>query len=76
MGGAIVGDKEHAARGTIRFLAHDLSDKALERGDAVLALAAAEQLGAMHVPGGEISQRAGTRIFVLDIDRAPRCRGQ
>jgi hypothetical protein len=71
MGRAIVGDKEHAARGTIRLLAHDLRDKAFERGDASLALATPEQPGAMHIPGGEISQRAGSRIFVLDTERTP-----
>jgi hypothetical protein len=52
--GAIVCDKEHTTRGTIRFLAHDLRDQALKWGDAVLALTAAEQLGAMHVPAGEV----------------------
>jgi hypothetical protein len=71
MGGAIVGDKEHAVRGTIGFLAHHLCDKAFERGDASLALATSEQPGAMHIPGGKISQRAGSGIFVLDTKRTP-----
>ena len=66
MGGAIIGDKEYAARGTIRLLPHDLSDKAFERGDAGLALTPPEQPGAIDIPGGEISQRAGSRIFVFD----------
>lgn len=30
----------------------------------------------MHVPCGEVSQRTGTHILVLDVDRAPRRRGQ
>src|SRR5208337_4019653 len=72
MGGAVVCDEKHATGRTIRFPAHDLSDEALERSDAGLALAAAEQLGAMHVPGGEVGQCAGTNVFVLDVDRAPR----
>ena len=76
MAGTIVGNQEHATRRTIRFLAHDLTDEAVERRDAVLALAAAEQPGSMHVPRGEVGQRAGTRVFVLNIDRAPRRRGQ
>ena len=42
MGRAIVGDKEHAARGTIGFLAHHLCDEAFERGDPSLALAPPE----------------------------------
>ena len=70
MGRTVVGDEEHTSSGAVRLLAHDLSDKALERSDAVLAFAAAEQLGAMHVPGGKVGQRAGTHVFVLDIDRA------
>lgn len=53
-------------------MVHDLSDQALERSDAVLGFAVAEQLGAMHVPGSEVGQRAGTRVLVLDIDRATR----
>jgi len=70
MGRAVVGDEEHTAGGAIRLLVHDLRDKALESSDAVLAFAAAEQLGPMHVPGGEVGQRAGTSVFMLDIDRA------
>ena len=71
MGGAIVRDKEHAVRGTIRFFSHDLRDKTLERGNASLTLAAPEQPGTMHVPGGEISQCAGPRVFMLDAERTP-----
>ena len=72
MGRPVVGDEEHTTGGTIRLLSHDLGDQALERRDAVLTFATAEQLGAMHVPGGEIGQRAGTRVFMLNIDRATR----
>jgi hypothetical protein len=71
VGGAIVGDNEHTARGTIRLLAHDLRDQTLKRSDASLAFATPEQLGTMHIPGGEISQRAGSRVFVLDTERTP-----
>ena len=39
-------------------------------GDAVLALAAAEQPGSMHVPRGKIGQCAGTRVLVLNVDRS------
>jgi hypothetical protein len=52
--GAVVCDKEHTTRGTIRFLTHDLRDQAFERCDAVLALTATEQLGVMYVPRGEV----------------------
>ena len=68
MGGTVVRDEEHVPRRTIGFLSHDLSDQALERRDPVLVLAAAEQPGAVHVPGGQISPRPGPRIFVLDTE--------
>lgn len=73
MGRAVTEDQEHWARGTVRLLAHDLSDKAFRRGNAGLALTTLEQLGAVDIPGGKISQRAGSRIFVLDTQRTP-CR--
>ena len=69
MRGTIVDDEEHATSGSIGFPAHDLSDETLECSDAVLAFAAVEQPGAMHIPGCEVGQRTGTRILVLDIDR-------
>ena len=72
MGGTIVSDQEHATRRTIRLFAHDLNDEALESGDAVLALAATKKLGSLHVPRSEVGQRAGSGVFVLNIDRAPR----
>src|SRR6266567_5034944 len=73
---AVVSDQEHPTRRVVRLLAHRLGNEAPERADAVLALAAAKQFGALHVPGSEIGQRAGTRVFVLDVDRTSRCRGQ
>ena len=60
-----------AAGWPIRFPAHDLADEAVECRDTVLAFAAAEQSGSMHVPRGKVSQRTGTSILVLDVDRAP-----
>ena len=67
----IVGNQEHTAGWPIRFPAHDLTDEVVEDRDTVLALAAAEQSGSMHVPRGKVSQRTGTRILVLNVDRAP-----
>jgi len=72
MGGTIVSDQEHATRRTIRLPTHDLNDEALESGDAVLAFAATKKLGSLHVPRSEVGQRAGSGVFVLNIDRAPR----
>ena len=42
MGRTVVGDEEHTSRGAVRLLAHDLSDKALERSDAVRAFASGD----------------------------------
>ena len=72
MGGTIVSDQEHATCRTIRLPAHDLNDEALESCDAVLALAATEKLGSLHVPRSEVGQRAGSGVFVFNVDRAPR----
>ena len=71
MGRAIVGDEIHAMRGTIGFRGHDPRDKTLKRGDAGLAFATPEQPGAMHVQGGQVCQRTGTRIFMFDTERTP-----
>jgi hypothetical protein len=46
--------------GLIRLPAHDLRDETLEYRDAVLAFAAAEQPGAMHILGCEVGQRTGS----------------
>ena len=75
MGRAIIGDQEHTVSGTIRLLAHDLSDKAFKRGNAGLALTAPKQLGAMDIPRGEIGECAASCIFVLDTQRTSRRRG-
>jgi hypothetical protein len=55
--------------------AHDLNDEVLESCDAVLALATTEKQGSLHVPRSEVGQRAGSGVFVLHIDRAPRAGG-
>ena len=52
--GAVVCDQEHALRRPVGRLTEDLADKVVECCDAILALAAAEQFGSMHVPGGEV----------------------
>src|SRR5208337_3002315 len=54
MAGAIVCNQEHATGRPIRLMAHDLANQAMECRNAVLALAAAEQPGSMHVPRGKI----------------------
>jgi len=69
---AIVDNPEYAPRGAVGLLAHDLSDQTFEGGDAGLALAAAEQLGAMDIPGRDIGPSTGATVFVLNVNRPPR----
>jgi len=54
MARAVVDDQEHAACRSVRLLSHDLTDQTMERGNAVPALAAAEQSGPIYIPCGEI----------------------
>jgi hypothetical protein len=54
------------------LFAHDLSDQTFEGSDAGLALVAAEQLGAMDIPGRDIGPGTGAAVFVLNVDRPPR----
>jgi hypothetical protein len=52
------------------LLTHDPSDQAPEGNDAGLALAAAELLDAMNLPGRDVGQSAGAGVFVLDENRS------
>src|SRR5688572_9169336 len=76
MGRAIVDDPEHPAGRAVGLMAHDLIDQTVEGRDSGLGFAAAEQLGTMDIPGGEIGPGAGPLIFVLDPDRLARPRRQ
>ena len=70
---AIIDDPKYAPGRAVRLLTHDLRDQAVERGNPGLALTAAEQLGAMDVPGSNIGPSTGAGVFVLDVNRPPRC---
>src|SRR5712691_1287614 len=76
MRGAVVGNPEHPARGTVGLLAHDLRDEAFERSDPGLVLAASEQLGTMNIPGREVCPSALARILMLDVSGASWSRWQ
>ncbi len=75
MRGAVVQDPEDAVGVVVRGLGHDLGDEALERRDAGRGLAAAEELGAMDVPGGQVGPGAPAVIFVFHPHGRPRLRG-
>ena len=67
MRGAVVDDPEDAPSVAVGRLLHDLVDEALERGDAGLGFAAAEQLGTMDIAGGEVGLGGEGFVFVLDV---------
>lgn len=69
---AVVHDPEHAPRGVVRWLAHDLIDQALERRDAGGRFAAAEHLGAMDVQGSQVRPSATACVLVLHAHRLAR----
>src|SRR4051794_16889079 len=64
--GAVVDDPEHAWRGRVGLLGHDLPDEPVERGDAALGLAAAHDLAAAHIPRVQVGDRAFAPVLVLD----------
>ncbi len=66
--GPIVQDPEHPPGLAVGGLGHHLVDEAIERYDAGGAFAAAEELRAVDVEGGQI--RPGTTSGVLVFDRA------
>ena len=65
---------EHTVSRAVRLFAHDLGDEAIERNNPGRALAAAEQLGAVDIPGRDIGAGTGAGIFMLHIDRPLRGR--
>ena len=71
VGGAIVDHPEHPA-GRVVLAGHHLANEPVEWLDAGGLLAAAEHLGAVHVPGGHVGQRAAAGLFVLHTHRPPR----
>jgi len=66
---AVVHDPEHAARGVVRWLAHDLIDQSLEGRDAGGCFAATEHPGAMHVQRSQVGPGATASVLVLRAHR-------
>ena len=73
MGGTVIHDPKDTASGFVRLLAHDFGDKPIHRGDAALDFAAAEDFGAMDIPGCQVGPSAFAEIFMLDTCRAVGC---
>lgn len=69
VGAAVVDHPENPAGRGVGLVGHDLVDQAHERVDAAGALAAAEDLGAVHVPGGQVAQGSAAVVLVLHAHR-------
>ena len=59
---AIVRNPKDAARGAVRLGGHHLLDKSVDRPDGRLGFASAKQLRAMHIPRGQVRERAGSEV--------------
>ena len=76
MSGTIIHNPEDPLGGLVGRLAHDLSNKAIHGSNAVLDFAAAEDLGAMHIPRGQVGPSAFAKVLVLDSHGASGSRRQ
>ncbi len=74
--GAVVDDPEHPLGGGVGLSHHHLVDEPVERFDAAPSLRAADQLGALDVPGAEIGERAAALVGVLDPLACPGAEGR
>src|SRR6185369_11770949 len=74
VGGAVVDHPEHPAGRGVGLAGHHLLDEPVERLDAGGVFAAAEHLGAVHVPSRQVGERAAAGVFVLDTHRPARRR--
>src|SRR5487761_805381 len=66
VGRAVVDDPEDSLGRTIWLAPHDLVDQPSEGCDTGLLFQAAEELGAVNVPGSEVRERATPVVLVLD----------
>lgn len=76
MRGAVVDDEEDALGLGIGLDRHELLDELAEGLDPVLGRAAVEDLGAPHVPGGQVAERPHALVLVLDLLPLAGRRGQ
>ena len=70
MSETVVHDPKHAASGFVGLLAHDFADESVHRSDATLDFAAAENLGAMDIPGCQVGPGTFAEVLVFDARRA------
>src|SRR5512132_4482569 len=72
VGAAIVDDPEHPLGRGVGLGSHDLGDQPAEWVDARGGLHAAEQVGVVDIPGGQVRQRSTAVVFVLHAHTARR----
>jgi len=72
MSGAVVHDPEDATCGLVGLLAHDFSDEAIHRRDAILEFATTEYFGAVDIPSRQIDPSALTKVLVFNSGGAVR----
>jgi hypothetical protein len=75
MATAVVHNPEHPLGGGVRLRRHDLLDQAAKRRGPAGGFAAAEELGAVNVPGGQVGQRPAAFVLVLDAHPSGGSRG-
>jgi hypothetical protein len=76
VGGTVICNPEDAPRRAIGFNRHNLVYEAVKWLDAGGVLAAAEELGAMNIPGGQVRARTAALVFLFNAGAAARCCGQ
>ena len=69
MRGAVVDNPEYTLRGGIGLAAHDIPDQAVEGHNPGGGFAPPKELGAVHIPGSQIRERAGALVLMLDSHR-------
>ena len=74
MSGAVVHDPEDAASGFVRLLAHDFAHEPIDGSNSILDFAAAEDLGAMDIPGRQVGPGTFAKVLMLDPGGAVRTR--
>ena len=74
--GAVVHDPKDPSSGLVGLLAHDLGDEPIHGSDTAFHFAAAKDLGAMDIPGGQVGPGTFAEVFVLDTRWAVRRRRQ
>ena len=66
MSGAVVHDPEDATCRLVGLLAHDVAHEAIHWRDAILVLAATEDLGAMDIPSSQIDPGTPAKVLVFN----------